>query len=128
VLDVLKGEAMEATHTPGPWTAGCDRDDIDESNVVLAGDVVIAHVVDAPEIRERHNRGRVEGPGSSAASDSLDEADANARMMAAAPAMAQAIRNAIPMMKLAWKEYGVGGMFECMDEMRAALSSAGVQL
>lgn len=71
--------------TKGPWTAGCDRDDIDESNVILAGDVVIARVEDAPEIRERYRNGKIEGPGSTAACDSLDEVDANARLIASAP-------------------------------------------
>lgn len=32
--------------------------------------------------------------------------------------------NAIVMMQMAWKQYGVGGMFECMDALRSAIGKA----
>lgn len=77
---------MKTLHyTPGKWVAGCDDDDCSDANVILADGVVIAHVVDAPEIRERHNKGKIEGPGCSAGADALDEVDANAKLMAMAP-------------------------------------------
>ena len=31
---------------------------------------------------------------------------------------------AIGMMQMAWKQYGVGGMFECMDALRSSLAKA----
>lgn len=84
-----------SSHTPGPWLAACDCDDIDEPNGIYARigrhRVKIAEVVDADEIRSRHNRGRVERPGSTAGPDALDEADANARLIAAAPDLLAAV-------------------------------------
>ena len=50
---------------------------------------------------------------------------------ARAKAIEEAASNAVPMMQMAWKQYGVGGMFECMDALRAALampSSVGVRV
>ncbi len=40
-------------------------------------------------------------------------------------AIEEAASNAVPMMQMAWKQYGVGGMFECMDALRAALAMPG---
>lgn len=42
-----------------------------------------------------------------------------------AKAIEEAASNAVPMMQMAWKQYGVGGMFECMDALRAALAKIG---
>lgn len=35
----------------------------------------------------------------------------------------EAAKNAVPMMQMAWRQYGVGGMFECMDALRSAVAS-----
>ena len=76
-------------HTKGPWVASCDLDDCEEANAIFATigkrRVAIAYVVDADEIRQSHRGGRVESAGSTAGPDSLDEADDNARLIAAAP-------------------------------------------
>jgi hypothetical protein len=45
-----------------------------------------------------------------------------AALTAERDAMVEAASNAIPMMQMAWKQYGVGGMFECMDALRSALA------
>ena len=48
------------------------------------------------------------------------------RQLARAKAIEEAASNAVPMMQMAWKQYGVGGMFECiMDALRAALAKIG---
>jgi len=38
-------------------------------------------------------------------------------------AVIDAARKAVPMMSMAWQQYGVGGMFECMDALRAAIAA-----
>jgi hypothetical protein len=72
-------------HTPGPWIATCDNDDTEEANAIYAGDICIAHVGGEDEIRRRMFPGPVEPIGCTAGSDAMDEVDANARLMAAAP-------------------------------------------
>lgn len=47
------------------------------------------------------------------------------RQLARAKAIEEAASNAVPMMQMAWKQYGVGGMFECMDALRDALAMPG---
>lgn len=42
----------------------------------------------------------------------------------AVPELVKAAENAIGMMQMAWKQYGVGGMFECMDALRSSLAKA----
>jgi hypothetical protein len=87
------------THTPGPWIASCDDEDAEEANVILAKGVVIATVEDAPEIRRRKNRGKIEGPGCAAGADALDEVDANARLMAAAPDLLEVVTLGLSLQK-----------------------------
>ena len=42
----------------------------------------------------------------------------------AVPELLKAAENAIGMMQMAWKQYGVGGMFECMDALRSSVAKA----
>lgn len=74
---------MNTKHTPEPWRAGCDDEETEEANVIMAGNIVVARVEDDEQIRRKHNKGKVEKAGSTAAADSLDEVDANARRIVA---------------------------------------------
>lgn len=78
-------------HTPGPWTATCDDDDTEEADMVYAGKIPIARVLGEDEIRHRINRGKPEKIGSTSGPDALDEVDANARLIAAAPALLEVV-------------------------------------
>jgi hypothetical protein len=80
------------SHTPGPWRASCDDETIEEANSIYAGGICIASVDADTDIRKRNLAGKVEGPGSSAAADAMDEVDANARLIAAAPDLYDACR------------------------------------
>jgi hypothetical protein len=51
------------------------------------------------------------------------EADAILAVTNKVPALVEAGTNAVPMMQMAWQQYGVGGMFECMDALRTALAA-----
>jgi hypothetical protein len=73
-------------HTPGPWLAECTNDDRDDgADEITANGVVIARVEGNDEIRQRMNKGEIEPIGSNFGADTLDEIDANACLMSAAP-------------------------------------------
>ncbi|MGH7243648.1 MAG: hypothetical protein ACREJD_09550 [Phycisphaerales bacterium] len=73
--------------TCGPLVAGCDRETDEDALAIFAGNDEVGRAFDTPQIRSSKNGGKVEPPGSSAAPDALEEADNNARMFAAAPAV-----------------------------------------
>ena len=81
-------------HTPGPWIATCDDESTEEANAIYAGKIRIARVEGDDEIRRRNYPGDVEPIGCSASIDALDEVDANARLIAAAPELLAACERA----------------------------------
>ena len=89
-------------HTPGPWVNDGSHPEW-ERNVVWAGDVVVAHAVD----------------------DQHGNADANARLIAAAPGLLSACRCALADLE------GMCGLveedhpcFETIEELKAAIEKA----
>jgi len=90
------------SHTPGPWVNDSSHSEWGK-NVVWAGDVVIAHVVD----------------------DQHDNADANARLIAAAPELLAALKMAVRVMQDNDIDESMAGEFEIWTDAIAKAEGRG---
>jgi len=112
---------MTTAHTPEPWGFGfLEEGCVCEKN---GGGLVIHRSLDPEEGRRQF--GRADLARIIACVNALAGIADPAEFVKRAKAIEAAASNAVPMMQMAWKQYGVGGMFECMDALRAALAMPG---
>ena len=98
-------------HTPGPWRARgavVFGPDIDGDPYLVAGSNAFAGAHYSPK---------------------RDEAEANARLIAAAPEMYEALKRSLAMMKLVAEDYSMGGNYspkhiEILFSIRSAIAKA----
>jgi hypothetical protein len=101
-------------HTPGPWIVECDNEQRDDgADEITANGIVIARVCGEDEIKARILKGRIEGPGCQAAADALDEVDANARLIAAAPRLLAELKDAVQNCPCSVRERNSGHRIGC---------------
>ena len=104
----------QATHTPGPWTISIDRDKYDSSRDVI-------------RVRAEEDRNHPQGPLTVARVNQYlaDESVANARLIAAAPDLLEALKSCRSNMRILAKAAGCYSSFESADNAaREAIEKA----
>ena len=95
---------MTTQHTPGPWTATGDLVQTADHEIDIA--VMIALDVGT-------GKGTI-----------YSRREANARLIAAAPELLEALKRCETELRSLWKTQGVGAIFETAEQARAAIAKA----